>query len=164
MNKPNITAHTTGPALSIRGAWPRGTSRARRFKAPELAERRWLTSPRSGLGEKRKVFAQAFFKRLAERETVSRDPKGVARGASPCLPLLQKRGDECPPLGVAPRPGVLLVEGAGWVPPRPLSGLSPAARAPRSLLLFHRLRRFLRSKLFEKSFIKNFYSPTARLQ
>ena len=43
-------------------------------------------------------------------------------------PTSQKRGDVCPPLGVAPRPGFLLVEGAGRVPARPGLALSPYGR------------------------------------
>ena len=58
--------------------------------------------------------------------TVQDRPRRQPRSEAPAFPYSQKRGDGCPPLGV---------------PQRPLSGLSPAARAPRSLLLFHRLRR-----------------------
>ena len=60
-------------------------------------------------------------------------PSRQARPVGPAFPYFQKRGDVCPPLGVPPRPGVLLVEGAGRVPQRPLPGLSAAQRAPRSL-------------------------------
>ena len=64
------------------------------------------------------------------------------QGAQPLpSPTSQKRGDVCPPLGVAPRPGFLLVEGAGRVPPRPLQRLPPLAYAPLALHFFHRLRR-----------------------
>ena len=68
-------------------------------------------------------------------------PEAAAETRSHRLPLLPKRGDVCPPLGVAPRPGFLLVEGAGRVPPRPLQRLPPLAYAPLALHFFHRLRR-----------------------
>ena len=68
-------------------------------------------------------------------------PEAAAETRSHRLPILPKRGDVCPPLGVAPRPGFLLVEGAGRVPPRPLQRLPPLAYAPLALHFFHRLRR-----------------------
>ncbi len=68
--------------------------------------------------------------------------EAAAETASPCLPKRQQKwGDGCPPLGVPPRPGFLLEEGAGRVAQSPLPGLSAAQRAPRSLHFFHRLRR-----------------------
>ena len=71
-----------------------------------------------------------------------RTDRGGSRDRSPCLPKRQQKwGDGCPPLGVPPRPGVLLEEGAGRVAQSPLPGLSAAQRAPRSLHFFHRLRR-----------------------
>ena len=109
---------------------------------------RWATShrdvaaPRSGLGETRKSFA-SFFKscgvwggaprsrgckgrrsRLPARSALD----GAHRAPAPCLPLLQKRGDRRPPLGVPQSPGFLLEEGAGRVAQRPLPGLSPVGR------------------------------------
>ena len=63
-----------------------------------------------------------------------RTDRGGSRDRSPCLPLLPKKGGtDVPLLGVAQSPGVLLEEGAGRVPQRPLPGLSAAQRAPRSL-------------------------------
>ena len=83
---------------------------------------------------------RCHFGRCWASATGRQHPRRQPRPA-PAFPYFQKQGDGCPPLGV---------------PQSPLQRLSPTARAPRSLLLFHRLRRFLRSKLFEKSFIKNF--------
>ena len=60
---------------------------------------------------------------VAQRPT---EPAGETRRS--CLPILPKKGDGCPPLGVAQSPGVLLVEGAGRVAQRPLPGLSPVGR------------------------------------
>ena len=156
------------PERSSRSAWPRGTSRERRFKAPELAERRYPKSPRPSQIETSKVFAQAFFKRLAERETASRGlsrlrqtQEGVrerarwalsqgepSSGVPPwkCAKAHFQKGCHQSLLKPAPSARRPLAEAAAvfqsWVPPRPLPGLSPAARAPRSLLFFHRLRRF----------------------
>ena len=42
------------------GPWPDKTCRARRFRAAELGERRWLISPRLGLGETMKSFVHLF--------------------------------------------------------------------------------------------------------
>ena len=73
------------------GPWPDWTSRLLAFrKGGSLRKSRVETS---------KVFSQVFFKKLAERETASRDPKGVARGAAPAFPYFPKGGTYVPLLG-----------------------------------------------------------------
>ena len=83
------------PGLSSRGAWPRRTSRLLAFRKGGSLRKSWV--------ETSKVFAQAFFKRLVGFGVKPQDLTGV-RGRSHRLPILQKRGDGCPPLGTAQNP------------------------------------------------------------
>ena len=117
--------------------------------------------------------------RFGRRWTV---PTGHQR---PCLPLLQKRGDGCPPLGVAQSPGFCLWKGrAGChrarsrgyrlrsrlparsalngahrapAPSAPSAAFLPPAAPVKAVELCSTPRKF-----FEKNLTKNFYSPTAR--
>ena len=92
----------------------------------------FLRSARAGPSAKArwrnvKVFSQVFFKKLVGFGVKPQDLTGV-RGRSHRLPLLQKKGGRMSPSWGGTETGVLLVEGAGWVPPRPLPGLSPVGR------------------------------------
>ena len=104
---------------------PGHSSRARRFRAAELAEGRWLTSPRLGLGETSKSFVHLFKGGGVWGET-PRPYRGA--GAKPPPSHTPKKGGRMSPSWGATEPGVLLVERAGWVPQSPLSGLPPVGR------------------------------------
>ena len=95
---------------------------------------------------------------------------GVARGGSPCLPILQKRGDVCPPLGVAQSPGEAPCLQKTYAEPAALSGNPRRGFPAKSLPLeaFSTLLRLPKAtkaarrclalcKFFEKNLTKNFY-------
>ena len=80
---------------------------------------------------------RCHFGRCWASATGRQHPRRQPRPVGPAIPILRKKeGTDVPPLGVPPRPGVLLVEGASTVPPRPLPGLSASQRAPRPLHFF----------------------------
>ena len=96
------TGHVAHAALGRRGFL--------RAASPKARAQAW----------ERQVKVSSTFSKVVGFGVKPQDLTGV-RGRSHRLPILQKRGDECPPLGV---------------PPRPLSGLSASQRAPRPLHLF----------------------------
>ena len=101
----------TGLRCHFGRCWASATGRQHPRRQPRPALKgagvcggRLASGPRLSSVETSKVFAQAFFKRLAERETASRDPKGVARTVGPAFPYTKKGGDGRPPLGTAQKP------------------------------------------------------------
>ena len=96
----------TGLRCHFGRCWASATGRQHPRRQPRPALKgagvcggRLASGPRLSSVETSKVFAQAFFKRLAERETASRDPKGVARTVGPAFPYTKKGGTDVPLLG-----------------------------------------------------------------
>ena len=133
----NVPPGRSGPALGVRDRTGQAAflRSARAGPSTQVGWRQVKVSSTFSKGRYVPVGRCPAADRAGRRDQTPR-PSGVARGAAPAFPYFQKRGDVCPPLGVPPRPGVLLVEGASTVPPRPLPGLSASQRAPRPLHLF----------------------------
>ena len=105
-----------------------------------------LISPALGQRTAKRVKVLPAFSKAAGCRAEPYGPKGVARGVGlacrlgrrwtvptghqrPCLPKRQQKwGDGCPPLGVAPRPGLALCAARSRLPAR--SALNGAHRAP----------------------------------
>ncbi len=141
----NVPPGRSGPALGVRDR----TGQAAFLRSARAGPSTQGETPRpyrgaGGPGARWAPFRtglRCHFGRCWASATGRQHPRRQPRPEATAFPYFKKRGDGCPPLGVPPRPGVLLVEGASAVPPRPLPGLSASQRAPRSLHFFHRLRR-----------------------
>ena len=110
------------------------------------------------------------FSKVAGCGTASHGPKGVARTVGPAFPYSKKKGDVCPPLGVAQSPGEAPCLQKTYAEPAALSGNPRRGFPAKSLPLeaFSTLLRLPKAtkaarrclalcKFFEKNLTKNFY-------